>query len=429
MNRTVNGVLLLYHLPLAPSATTITEHVQAFPTYSRFKVWALNTELGFPPGLRDLRFSAIVLHYSLFGTRHYRLSQEYLDYLARATSSLKIAFCQDEFQYGPQRFAFINQYGIDYVYSLLDSAHVDKVYGRYTPACQVRHTLTGYVSPAFVAIARELERPDEQRTIDIGYRARRLDFYMGKGGQEKHRIADELERRAAGRGLVLDLSTDESRRLYGRSWHEFLANCRGVLGVEAGVSVFDPEDTIRPECERRLARNPRLTFEELYDDLLVHWEERIPYRTIGPRHFEAAAFRACQIMFEGAYQGILQPMVHYIPLKKDFSNFEEVLRLFLDRDVRRELTANAYRDLIASGRYSYRSFIEAFDDELLRAGLSPELSPAAAAGVDRLLAKGHIYRQACARVRAMRYVSFPGRAAMRSVVRPMVHRLRGEGTA
>ena len=31
-------------------------------------------------------------------------------------------------------------------------------------------------------------------------------------------------------------------------------------------------------------------------------------------------------------------MVHYIPLKKDFSNFDEVIERFRDKDVRKELT-------------------------------------------------------------------------------------------
>jgi len=37
-------------------------------------------------------------------------------------------------------------------------------------------------------------------------------------------------------------------------------------------------------------------------------------------------------------------MVHYIPLKKDFSNFEEVMRMYRDESLRRELTENCYRD-------------------------------------------------------------------------------------
>ena len=67
-------------------------------------------------------------------------------------------------------------------------------------------------------------------------------------------------------------------------------------------------------------------------------------------------------------------MVHYIPLRKDFSNFSDVIEGFRDPELRRVLTENAYRDLIASDRYSYRALIESFDEDMLEAGLEPGIS-------------------------------------------------------
>ena len=63
-------------------------------------------------------------------------------------------------------------------------------------------------------------------------------------------------------------------------------------------------------------------------------------------------------------------MVHYIPLKKDFSNLDHGDRADRDPDVRRELTENAHRDLIASGHWSYRRFVNGVDDVLSGAGVS-----------------------------------------------------------
>jgi hypothetical protein len=97
----------------------------------------------------------------------------------------------------------------------------------------------------------------------------------------------------------------------------------------------------------------------------------VPYRTVSPRHFEAAALRSCQVLYEGHYSGTMEPLVHYIPLRKDFSNFDEVVERIRDGALRRELTDNAHRDLIASERYSYAAFIGGFDEELVAAGLVP----------------------------------------------------------
>ena len=67
MDELINGILLIYHRPLSPGAGMIVDHIHATEQYSRFKVWTINTELGFPSGLRNLQFRIVVLHYSLFG--------------------------------------------------------------------------------------------------------------------------------------------------------------------------------------------------------------------------------------------------------------------------------------------------------------------------------------------------------------------------
>ncbi len=96
----------------------------------------------------------------------------------------------------------------------------------------------------------------------------------------------------------------------------------------------------------------------------------------------------CQVLFAGRYSGAMEPMVHYIPLAKDFSNIDRVLELIGDADVRRELTENAYRDLIASGDWSYGRLIAGVDETLAEAGLRSRPDPATIATVDAALAEG-----------------------------------------
>ncbi len=49
-------------------------------------------------------------------------------------------------------------------------------------------------------------------------------------------------------------------------------------------------------------------------------------------------------------------MRHYIPLQKDFSNFEEVVERFRDEGLRRELAENAHAEMIESGSSPTRSW-------------------------------------------------------------------------
>jgi len=396
------------------------EHINAFGQHSRFSVWSLNTELGFPEALQALQFQVIVLHYSLFGTGRYYLNERFLGYLAQSTQSYKIAIFQDEYRYCQPRFAFLNRYKIDCIYTLVEPAYFKDVYQKYTSVPKLIYTIPGYVSDDLVALAKKLTKLDHEREIDIGYRGRRLSFYMGKGAQEKHDIALGFSERAQGIGLKLDLADEEHKRIYGHSWYEFMANCRAVLGVEAGVSIFDLEDKVRTECERLLLINPQITFDELSAQVLGPWEDNVPYRTISPRHFEAAAFRVCQILFEGKYSGILQPMVHYIPLKKDFSNFQDVIRMFKDEQLRRQLTENAYRDLIASGQYTYQKFVEGFDQELLNSGFQPNQTEDITNHVTALLNRGKLRRQFQARVKETLYHPIYSSKVLRWLAKPIL---------
>jgi hypothetical protein len=262
-------------------------------------------------------------------------------------------------------------------------------------------------------MAREQTLPDDERIIDIGYRGRSLMPYMGRGAQEKAQIGLGFRERASGSGLVLDIEVDEESRIYGSDWLQFVANCRAMLGVEAGASVFDLDDVVRSEYERLLASDATLTFEQLSERVLTPWENNVYYRTISPRHFEAAALGVCQILFDGRYSGALEPMEHYIPLAKNFSNFDEVLARFRDPSLRRTLADNAYRDLVASGTYSYRRFIESFDETLLAAGLQPGVEGNVAARVTAILDRDRKQRAVAARIRDSFDSAFPGRSTLR----------------
>jgi hypothetical protein len=392
----VGGVLLLYHRPALPGyrdASTVMEHVRAFSSHSSFPVWPLNTEFGFPPALRRGRPGAIVLHYSLFGSGNYKLGARFLDYIA-SSGAYTVAFFQDEFYFCQKRFAFLNEHPIDCVYTHVDPEHFDDVYGKYTSVPRLEHNLPGYVSRELIESAERFALPDAQRPIDVGYRGRPLPIYMGRGSQEKVEIGRRFRELAAESGLVLDIDLSEKGRLYGSAWNEFMGRCRAVLGVESGVSLFDLEDEVRLEWERIAEERPDVTLEELERGALGRWDGRIPYRTASPRHFEAAAFRSCQVLFEGRYSGVLEPMRHYIPLRKDFSNMEEVIGLLRQDSVRRELVENARRDLVDSGEWSYAAFVAGFDGVLRDAGLTPEPAPARVEEMAGLIRRGDRARRA-----------------------------------
>ena len=398
--RAVPGVLLLYHRPLFGDAATIDEHIEAFGRHSHFPVRALNTDFGFPRGLAGTSYDAIVLHYSVFasGPFDYLIGAGFLDFIDRSPDSYKVAFFQDEHQHCQRRFAFLDRHRIDCVYTCFERRYFDQTYGHYTQVPKLVSHVPAYVSDDMVAAAERLHVPDAERTIDIGYRARPMPPYVGRGGLEKVEIGERFAELAAGGELSIDISTREEDRLYGEEWYRFVAASRGFLGTESGVSCSDLEDEVREEYERLSADGRKVTIDELERGALGRWDWKVPLRTTSSRHFEAAALRVCQIMFEGEYSGALRPMEHYIPLRKDFSNYDEVIERWSDPSLRRELTENAHRDLIASGKHSYERFIASFDQTLREAGLQPP-----GEGAQQALA-GPVLRSRPPRALASRYI-------------------------
>ena len=73
---------------------------------------------------------------------------------------------------------------------------------------------------------------------------------------------------------------------------------------------------------------------------------------------ECCATKTCQILTEGDYNGILKSGVHYIELKKDFSNLDSVLIDVVDDNKRKQIVENAYNDIVLSKKYTYSKFVK-----------------------------------------------------------------------
>lgn len=291
--------------------------------------------------------------------------------LLDSADAYKVAFFQDEHQYCQKRFVFLDRYRFDCVYTCFEPEQFAATYGTYTKVPKLVSHVPAYVHPDMVATAERLSLPDDERPIDVGYRARPTPPYFGRGGMEKFEIGERFAEVAVGSGMKLDLTAREEDRLYGEHWYEFMTRCRGFLGTESGVSCSDLEDEVRLEYEALVAAGEEPTIERLEQGALGRWDWKVPLRTTSSRHFEAAALRVCQVMYEGRYSGALRADEHYIALKKNLSNVDDVIARFREPDVRREITENAHRDLIASGEFGYERFIAGFDQTLVEAGLQP----------------------------------------------------------
>lgn len=281
----------------------------------------------------------------------------------RQSRALKMLFLQDEYRDVRLFNQIMSELGIQVMFTCVAERDHEVFYpGRLIPSLQSTYSvLTGYI-PNYLESYRfdsTLSRP-----LDLSYRSRIVPYYLGDLGQEKKIIADRFQNIALEYGYKSDISVREQDRIYGDRWVKFMKSSRFVLGTPSGASVIDFTGEIRRNCENYLILHPDATYEEVKQKFFVEEDWKAVIDTVSPRIFETAALGCTMVMHEGEYGGILQPGKHYVAVKKNYSNIDEVVAQMRDESYCRQLSQNAYRDLVSSGRYSYREFIRGFDQIL-----------------------------------------------------------------
>ncbi len=312
--------------------------------------------LGDMPASIDLaRFDAVGIHYTLHLSepKYYFLSMTLINRLAQF-AGLKCIWLHDEYRRVNAVVDTLKKININVIFSLAEGSTLEALYPKSKlPQARVETVLAGYVSDPWL---QKIPMPASQRSIDVGYRARRPPYWLGALGQEKVSIGTRFASEVLFQNLHLDISVDEHDRLYGDAWRKFLGNCKTVLCVESGSSVVDFSGEIEAKVNAACSADQSLTFDEISHQFLNQVDGKHVINPISPRVIEAAASGAVMIAYEGRYSGLMHPWQHYIPLKKDFSNIEEVLAALQDYLLLEKLATNAYNDLAANPGHAYSAF-------------------------------------------------------------------------
>jgi hypothetical protein len=350
-------ILLLCHFE-AGSASTILEHIHAFPRFSQHRYYVLSN-LGNLPNWLDLsRFDGVIVHYSLIACYENYLSADARRRI-REFNGFKAAFVQDDYRWindTVDAFAYMK---INALFPLAGPEIMDQVYSpERLPGVRRETVLTGYVPEE---LSLRAVKPLSERPIDVGYRARKVPMWIGSHTLQKWQIADRFLADAPRYGLKVDISYREEDRIYGEKWIEFISNCKAVLGTESGASVCDFTGNIQRQVEAHLRKDPDATFEQLRDLYFKDEDGRIMMNVISPRTFEAACLRTLMIFYEGHYSGILKPWRHYVPLQRDHSNMDEVVGVLRDEARAQEIVDTAYREIALNPAYTFRALVERVD--------------------------------------------------------------------
>lgn len=342
--------------------TAVIDHIQAITNSTQHQWFIENPLICKTLHKVDLNlFDAIGFHYSIRPYDPYYVPSALYKKI-KAYQGTKFQFLQDEYKHVHLTTQTMIDLNIHLLFTLVKPALLDKAYNCH----ELRHLkkisiLTGYTPEHLETV---YSPPIKERSIDILYRSRVYDFWLGKLTQERNIIAQGVMKRANQYDLNVDISLIEQDRLYGSHWYAKHMQSKAVLCTESGASIWDFDGSIEKEVKQALRKAPHLNFEEIYEQLLKCYEGNLMYNACSPRLFEAIALRSALIMFPGEYSGVCEPDKHYIVLEKDFSNFHEVVNKLKDLDFLQELVDFAHKDIIVSGRFAQSKLTQLVNNEI-----------------------------------------------------------------
>jgi hypothetical protein len=364
--------VLLLDVTAQPRAarSTTRQHLQALARLAEpAEVLTYNAVHGPPPWLRHLRFDAVVLHTTFLCMRWNIWFEQWkrrCEWLADV-DCLKVAFPQDEYDHAAVLDDWLDELGVSVICTVLDDTHRRELYPKLSDRAAFYEVLTGYIDDESAKRFRARMLPRADRPHDLVYRARHPPYWFGSHSQLKHRVGEAVVAHAPAHSLAFDISTRMHETVLGDAWLDFLGTGRATIGTESGSSVVDPRGEIQSRIRELLHGDPTMSFEDVSLRMPPGWDD---YRcfAVSPRHLEAVVTKTAQILVEGRYSGVLEPERHYIPLRRDFSNLDEVLELARDRTLLDRIAEQAYEDVYLSGRFSSRELTAALGRVLVEHG-------------------------------------------------------------
>jgi hypothetical protein len=342
-----------------PDLSVVMDYLEAIQNYSRHELVCVNSREGIGDPCPDFsRFDAVLIHYTTYLTIPSFFPKPYAKAFRRF-GGLKVVILQDEYRWGDATSRQLERFGVHMILSSLTTANLPLAYRAPGLASIDKcSALPGYIPERMLGVSVP---PIEERPLHVTYRGREKEYWLGALSQEKGEIARRFAPLAAASGLACDISTDEGRRLQGGDWIALLCAGRATLGVEGGASIFDFDGEAERRTRQYLALHPSASYEEVLREVLAPFEGNVMHRTLTPRCLEAICLKTALILYPGEYRGILQPHRHYIPLERDFSNIEEVIRKVKDGAFLQDLVDRAYEEIAASPDHRFTTFVKRLD--------------------------------------------------------------------
>ncbi len=268
----------------------------------------------------------------------------------------KIAMPQDDASHGALLDQFFNWLKIDTVLTVRPE-FAELIYPRTKKHAAFISTCSGYVDDLSLERMQRFSKRFGARRYVVGQRSTMYPIWGGRFSRRKGLVAKEMALECARRGVTANISTDPKDTFNGDAWFEFLGDTQFVVGAEGGHSLWDPYGTIQDDVNDYLARFPNASFDEVEYFCFDGLDQNHIFAGFAPRALEAAVMGCGQVLVEGGYRGFIDKWRHYIPLKPDFSNFDEVFQAMSNQELVFDMIEATRRDLVESPKFRYSNFV------------------------------------------------------------------------
>jgi hypothetical protein len=257
-----------------------------------------------------------------------------------------LIFMGNEYCLLPEKINFIKKVEADYIASQLPREAATWLYAGCTKSkiLLVPHALNSSAYKPY--------RDHEDRKKDIGFIGDRYSFAVGD--IERTELIEYFARNDFRQQLNIDIRLGRKLRLSREKYANFLNSVRGTIGAESGTYYLEKTDETQKKVEAFLSWYPETTFKEVYDRFFRDYPYPVNGKAISSRHFEPIGTKTCQILLEGRYNDILKADVHYISLRKDYSNIDNVIERFEDKEYVKQLVNESYEYIMEHHTYPHR---------------------------------------------------------------------------
>ena len=297
-------------------------------------------------------FSSVVIHYTV--ASFLRLSYPLKVRLA-CHQAPKMIFLQDEYRLISQITQLVEQLGISAIFT---TQNEDVTRAIYRTPYMKSNVLLQQVGLDFTCPTRVFEKPVnwENRKFDLTYRAMRLPKSYGRDAFNKAEMGVKIKKALRGSGLKADISTEETDRLYGAKWEEFLYQSKAAFATSSSISVVDFDGELYKKQIDELEKG--LIGEFPNSDCLIN------VSALSPRFIEYAIAGCMPVLLESHFDGLLEPHLDYFPIKNDLTGLAGLKEAIEDNSAAQKIIYNFQRKIASYEMFSIKNLNNCIENAL-----------------------------------------------------------------